>query len=369
MTPAAATASACAIKQASRRYRIAVFSYGLPCPGEKRSGIEQVAHDLANALSDRGHAVTVFTYDPEPPDARYATRPLPWRRVVMTRTGRALTMGYLGNLLALAPDYREFDVIVAHGDSLLLPLKRKPIVRVMHGTAIEEARSATSVSRKLLQAGVYGQELLAAWLQKGTVAVSANTRRFNPFVRRIIPNGVDLERFRKNGGTRSANPSMLFVGTLKGRKRGDWLLHQFEQHIRPIVPGAELHMVTTPGPRRAGVTYHTGIGAADMARLYRYAWIYASPSRYEGFGLPYVEALASGTPVVATPNPGSREVLDNGRFGVLVSDDAFAQAVVRLLNDEDERRRLADGGFRRAAAYDITIAAGSYEALIDEMVA
>jgi glycosyltransferase involved in cell wall biosynthesis len=369
MTPSAAVASACNVERAPRLFRIAVFSYGLPCPGEKRSGIEQVAHDLANALSDRGHAVTVFTYDRQPPDARYATRPLPCRRFVMTRMGRALTMGYVGNLLALAPDYREFDVIVAHGDSLLLPLKGKPIVRIMHGTAIEEARSATSVSRKLLQSGVYGQELLAAWLQRGTVAVSANTRRLNPFIRRMIPNGIDLERFRMDAGIRSAHPSVLFVGTLTGRKRGAWLLEQFEQHIRPMVPAAELHMVTTPGPRRAGVTYHTGIAAAEMARLYQYAWIYASPSRYEGFGLPYVEALASGTPIVATPNPGSREVLDNGRFGILVGDDAFARNVVRLLTDENERRRLAHAGLRRATAYDITIAAASYEALIDEMVA
>src|SRR5947207_11894333 len=44
------------------KYRIAVFSYGLPCPGEKRGGIEQVAHALANALANRGHDVTVFTY-------------------------------------------------------------------------------------------------------------------------------------------------------------------------------------------------------------------------------------------------------------------------------------------------------------------
>ena len=51
-------------------------------------------------------------------------------------------MGYLGNVLALLPDYREFDAIIAHGDSLLLPLAGKPVVRVMHGSALGEARSA-----------------------------------------------------------------------------------------------------------------------------------------------------------------------------------------------------------------------------------
>src|SRR5438477_361053 len=83
-----------------RLYRIAVFSYGLPCPGEKRGGIEQVAHGLANALAVRGHKVTVFTYDPRPADALYETAPLPLSHFVTSWVGRRMTMGYLGNLLA-----------------------------------------------------------------------------------------------------------------------------------------------------------------------------------------------------------------------------------------------------------------------------
>ena len=89
------------VTSASRRFKIAVFSYGLPCSGQKRGGIEQVAHDLSNALVDRGHAVTVFTYDPRPASARYETGALPARAFVMSWLGRRLTMGYLGNVLAL----------------------------------------------------------------------------------------------------------------------------------------------------------------------------------------------------------------------------------------------------------------------------
>lgn len=354
---------------ASRRFRIAVFSYGLPCPGVKRSGIEQVAHDLANAWVDRGHEVTVFTYDPLPPGARYRVDSLPARNFVLSRVGRAISMGYVGNVLALAPDYRKFDVIVAHGDSLLLPFKGKPVVRIMHGSAFEEARTATSVSRVILQSGVWVQEIVTALTQRGTVGVSANTSRFNPFVRRTIPNGVDLRRFRPDPALKSAEPSILFVGALNGRKRGGWLIEQFVRSVRPVLPTAELHMVTTPGPPAEGVTYHTGVEAERLVQLYQRAWVYAAPSTYEGFGLPYVEALASDLPVVATPNPGSREVLADGTYGRLVADERFADALVTLLRDRAERDGMAAIGRTRAAEFDIANVAAKYEDVMDDVVA
>src|ERR671931_2380264 len=94
--------------------RIAMFSYGLPVVGQKRGGIERVAHDLADGLARRGHSVTVWTYDPKPDCAAYEVCSLPWRRFATTWLGRRITMGYLGNLLAVLPGYGEFDVIVAH---------------------------------------------------------------------------------------------------------------------------------------------------------------------------------------------------------------------------------------------------------------
>src|SRR5918997_5264396 len=118
--------------------KIAVFSYGLPVVGEKRGGIERVAHELADALARRGHEVTVWTHDPRPAGAAYEVRRLPWRRFVSSWAGRRLTMGYLGNVLALLPGYGEADAIIAHGDSLLLPLRGKPVVRLMHGSALWE---------------------------------------------------------------------------------------------------------------------------------------------------------------------------------------------------------------------------------------
>lgn len=352
---------------ATRRLDIGMVSYGLPSPGLKRGGIERVAHDLAQGLARRGHRVTVYSWDPAPPDARYAVETLRGRGFGTSWLGRRLTMGYLGNLLGLDRRLRRHDAVIAHGDSLLLPLLGRPVLRVVHGSALGEALTARTPWRVAHQLGVYAQELLTALLTRGTVAVSANTRRHNPFVRRVIPNGADLAAFHPDPAAKTAEPSLLFVGALGGRKRGALLARWFSDVVRPAFPSATLTMLSEPGEALPGVTYRSGVPAEELAALYRAAWLYCSPSSYEGFGLPYLEAMASGTPVVATPNPGSREVLDGGRYGVLASDDRFAPETVRLLGDAEARRELAARGLERAATYSLETVIDRYETLLEEM--
>ena len=347
----------------TRTLRLAVFSYGLPVVGRKRGGIERVAHQLADGLARRGHALTVWTHDPRPDGAAYEVRPLPWHRFVNTWLGRRLTMGYLGNLLAVLPDYGPVDVIIAHGDSLLLGLLGRPVLRIMHGSALAEARTARSPWRFLMQMGVYAQELLTGIIQPGCVGVSANTCRSNPFVRRCIPNAVDLGTFYPDPAGKTLQPSVLFVGTLTGRKRGRLLLDWFDGTVRPRHPSATLDFVGAAGPSCLGVVYHTGLDDADLAALYRRAWVYASPSSYEGFGLPYLEAMASGTPVIATPNPGSREVLDRGA-GLLADDSTFAEQLAELLADAPRRQEYIARGLERAREHSLETMLDRYEALL-----
>jgi phosphatidyl-myo-inositol alpha-mannosyltransferase len=352
---------------AGRRVRVAVLSYNLPRPGFKRGGIERVAHELADGLAGRGHRVTVYSHDPRPDGARYQTAELPWRSFVGTWAGRRATMGYLGNVLNLVTPLGDAEVVIAHGDSVLLPLRGRPVIRIMHGSALEEAHAATSIGRRVLQSGVHGLELLTAATDRYVVGVSENTARSNRFVRRIIPNGVNLETFFPDSRARSDEPMLLFVGALGGRKRGAWLLDEFVGRIAPRCQGVQLHVVSEAGPVIPNVTYHTGATDRDLAALYRRAWLYVSPSTYEGFGLPYLEALASGTPVVATPNPGSLEVLGGGG-GWLVGDDEFADTVVRLLEDPGERAALARAGLERAARFSLERTLDAYEQLIAEAI-
>lgn len=346
--------------------RISLVSYRLPMLGEKRGGVDHVAHDLADGLSRRGHEVTVWSYDPKPQGAAYAVRPLPWRSFVRSKLGLRISGGYLGNLINILPRY-EADLLIVNGDSLLVPLLGKPLVRIMHGSALGEALSATHPIRFLLQLGVYPQELLAALLQRGCVGVSCNSRRYNPFLRNIVPLGIDVARFAPALDKKTAHPSILFVGTLRGRKRGEFLLELFRTQVRPKFPNAELMMVTDSGPEMEGVRYFTGISQDKLIELYQKAWIYASPSRYEGFGIPYLEAMACGAPVVATPNPGSRELLGKSEFGLLVSDPEFAGTLCELLSDEHARARFAAFGLARAREYSLEKMLDRYEALMEKL--
>lgn len=349
--------------------RLAMLSYGLPVPGEKRGGIERAAHSLADGLARRGHHVVVFSHDPRPAEAQYDVRELPWKRFVGTWLGRRMTMGYLGNALALVPEYREFDAIIAHGDSLLLPFAGKPIVRVMHGSAFGEAMSARSAGRWILQMGVYLQELATALVENGTVADSEATRRHNPFIRRIIPLGVDPDIFFPAPADKTSEPSVLFVGALGGRKRGRFLLDLFSGVMRVEHPQASLMFVGPPGPAMPGVAYFTGISDRELGALYRRAWVYASPSSYEGFGLPYLEAMASGTAVLATPNPGSREILRDGEYGRLAGDAEFAAALSALLTETRMRQALEARGLQRAQEYSLAKMIDRYETLLMELCA
>jgi glycosyltransferase involved in cell wall biosynthesis len=198
--------------------------------------------------------------------------------------------------------------------------------------------------------------------------VSENARRHNPFIREVIPNGVDTQVFRPGIEAKSSAPSILFVGALDGRKRGRFLLNVFSTVIRSACPDAELMFVGASGPAASGVTYYTGIDDDQLARLYNRAWVYASPSTYEGFGLPYLEAMSCGTAVVAAPNPGSSEVLANGRYGTLVTHEGFGAAILELLNDAGARHRLERGGVERAKAFSAEIMIDRYETLLRRLI-
>ena len=345
-----------------------MLSFRLPVPGVKRGGCERVAHDLAQGLALRGHQVTVWSADPLPANAAYAVRRIPGSWLIHHGLGFRLVSGYLGNVLALLPDYADADALIAHGDSLFLPLRGIPFLRIMHGSALDEARTARTLPRKLLQFGVYLQELIAARTQT-TIAISRNTQCRYPAIRTVIANGVDTTRFVP-GAVKSTDPSILFVGMLGGRKRGLLLQQWFNDTILPAMPQAVLWMVTEQeGPPAPGVRYFTGVSQTVLSELYQAAWVFASPSTYEGFGLPYLEAMASGTPVIATANPGSLEVLDRGCYGELIHHDPdFALALLSLLQNSSKREHLTAQGLDRARELSLERTIDHYEALLQSLI-
>ena len=322
-------------------------------PSDSKMGVGYQAHALANALVARGHEVTVFSSSAPAPEANYCT-------ITVPLDGHLRTFKFA--LALRRRDWSSYDVLHAHaGDYLLKRRGIKAHVRTVHGSSLSEARHIRGLRPRLAMVFYWSCEMLATVIADEAVAVSNNTRRRRPWIRTVIPNGVDLTKFKP--GIRSENPSVLFVGTYAWRKRGKLLAEVFEREVRPNFPNAELWMVAEDALPHVGLKRMGRVSEAELAELYSRAWVFCLPSTYEGFGIPYVEAMASGCPVVATPNPGAREVTDSGQYGVLVNDAALGQALSSLLGSQKERDRLSWKALVHVRRFDLSMIAAEYEAL------
>ena len=332
-------------------------------PSGSKMGVGYQVHQLANALVARGHSVTVFSTCGPSPGAVYDT-------VLVPLTGANRTFKFALRLRRI--DWSAFDVLHAATDDYWLWKRRVPVhVRTLYGSCLSEARWISG-SRERLRMLLLGlSEILATLVADKTVACSENSRRWVPWVRSVVPCGVDLGRFRP--GERSSHPTVLFVGTYRRRKRGKLLAEVFVREVLSALPDAELWMVSEDAPEGPGVKVLGRVSDSELADLYGQAWVFCLPSTYEGFGIPYIEAMASGCPIVATRNRGAVEVTRNGQLGVLAHPHDLGGALVGLLTSASDRDRLARLGLEAAGQYDLNLVASSYEkiyrAVIDRVVA
>lgn len=328
---------------AGRPLRIAMISYYLP--SGSKIGVGYQAHEIANELVRRGHTVDMISACPPVAGALYGHRQV-------ELSGAMRTFRFANRVRSI--DYSTYDVIHAHGDDYLLRGRDLPFhIRTMHGSCFEEAIHIKGVKERVRMFALGLTEVVATLVADRTVLVSPQTRRWTPWVRLVVPNGVDLSRFATKSEPRADHPVVLFVGTWLGRKRGRDLAEQFAQVVLPQMPRARLHMVTQDAPADVpdGVVVMGRLNDEDLIREYQRAWVFCLPSSYEGFGIPYAEAMASGTPVVATANLGARFVTQEGRFGVLTSIPHLGTELLRLLGADEERARLAAAGSERAAYF------------------
>jgi len=335
--------------------RIAMISYYLP--SDSKIGVGYQVHELANELVRRGHHVDVISACQPVEGALYGL----WR---IRLTGHLRTFRFALAIRRL--DLSGYDVLHAHGDDYWLWRRRVPVhVRTLHGSCFEEAIHIRGAKERLRMVLLGLSEVVASLVAGTTVVVSPATRRWTPWVRAVIPNGVDTRRFRPREGDKAARPTVLFVGTWGGRKRGAELVRAFGEDVRPALPDAELWMVTQDAPDDPGEGVRV-LGRLDdraLAEAYSRAWVFCLPSAYEGFGIPYAEALASGLPVVATPNVGARYVLAGGEAGVLTPLARLGTSLTALLEDQEARARLAVAALERSREFSLGTVVDRYESL------
>src|SRR5205823_7436284 len=171
----------------------------------------------------------------------------------------------------------------------------------------------------------------------------------------VTPNGVDPAF---SPGAPRGNGYVLFVGAIQRRKDPLAALAAARAVGLPlVVAGPAKEPALAQRLREGGADLRGYVGKSELAELYRSAAVLVLPSRFEGFGLPLLEAMACGTPVVAAPEPALREVAgdaavyaENGDFGAAVRQAlaegarlvAAGLARARLFSWEETARRTAD---------------------------
>jgi len=167
----------------------------------------------------------------------------------------------------------------------------------------------------------------------------------------VVYNGMDMDVFRNHGECREEN-SLLFVGNTEDYKKGIQFLIEalsmMPEHINLTIvdegPPLKMnaHNLVKKFRVENRVTFTGKVDIDTLVKLYNSKTVVVMSSLYEGFGLPAAEAMACGTPVVATTAGALKEVVDSGS-GILVEPGnarALKEAVMTLLDDRGLRLKM-----------------------------
>jgi glycosyltransferase involved in cell wall biosynthesis len=383
--------------------RVALLSYR----SKPHSGGQGVyVRNLSRALVELGHRVEVFSGPPYPEldDGVGLTRvesldlyrePDPfrvpsWRElrggVDLLELGTMWTGGFpepltfsLRAARLLARERHRFDV-VHDNQSLgygLLALARRglPLVATIHHPITVDLRleleAAPSRLRRLALRRWYGFHRMQARVARRIaplLTVSSASAgdivrdfRVHPSALRIVPAGVDTTLFRPRAEPRTPG-RIVTVSSSHSPLKGLQVLVDAVARLG-TVPGLELVVAGRPAPNGpvaravadlglAGtVRFVDGLSDEALAQLLASAEVAAVPSLYEGFSLPAIEAMACGTPLVATRAGALPEVVgDDGSCALLVAPGdgrELASAIASLLRDPLHRARLGEAGRAR----------------------
>jgi phosphatidyl-myo-inositol alpha-mannosyltransferase len=348
---------------------------GLVCPysWDVPGGVQEHIRDLAEALIDLGHTVSVIS--PADDDAALPGYVVP--------AGRAVAVPYNGSVARLsfgplsASRVRRwirdgnFDVLHVHEPAA--PSLSLIACWVFDGPIVATVHGATTRSRALHAA----EPMLRSALEKvsGRIAVSEAAR--TTFVHHLggdavlIPNGVTVSRFEKAeplAGWPGEGGAIGFLGRMDEPRKGLSVLLRAFCLIGAQRPGLRL-LIAGPGDTgevaarvpaslRDRVVLLGQVSEAVKVQVYHSVDVFCAPNTGgESFGIVLAEAMAAGAPIVASDLDAFRRVLRGGRAGELfASGDAadLAAAIGRLLDDPQRRAVLSAAASAAVRDYDWT---------------
>ena len=363
---------------------------GVVCPysWDMPGGVQVHISDLAEELQRRGHTVSVLA-------AADDDTPVPW---YVVSAGRAVPIHYNGSVARLtfgplsASRVRRwladgrFDVLHVHEPAspslglLAVWWADMPVVATFH-QATPRSR-AMSAAFGILQSAI---EKISA-----RIAVSEEARTVvvqhlggDPIV---IPNGLYVDRFAAGVARpewQGRTGTLSFLGRLDEPRKGLPVLLEAWPTICRERPGVRLLVAgrgdvdeirrTIPADCRDAVTFLGGVSDEDKIAMFASSDVYVAPhTGNESFGIVLAEAMAAGTPVLASELVAFRTVVEDGRLGALVpvgDAPALAKAALELLADPGRRAELSDRARIAVRRYDWSTVADEVLAVYEMAVA
>jgi len=351
---------------------------GIVCPyaWDIPGGVSAHVADLAEALIRMGHHVSVLApaeFDELLPD-------------YVVSTGKPRAVKYNGSVarLSFGPlaarkvskwlEDGEFDVLHVHEPlapslSVLACWAAKgPIVATWH-SSMDKSRMMLTLSR-----------LAQTAMEKVSARIAVSEAARATLIKHVggdavvIPNGVDISSFDKAKpmfGWPGANQSIVFLGRGDEPRKGLAVLVEAYPEIRKSHPNIRL-LIAGPGePKdnlkslsredRDSVTVLGMVAPEDKASVLASGTIYVAPNTGgESFGIVLLEAMATGTPVVASDLEAFKRVLDDGQAGITFENENstdLAKVVSDLLGNLMKRVELSAQGKLRAAEFDWSVVA------------
>ena len=349
---------------------------------EVRRGTERFTRELADGLLRRGHSPHVITSHPGRPgttveDGLRITRH--WRPPAGLIERRNFER-HLTHVPFAYASLRAGDYDVAHA---MFATDAQAAARWSKRTGRPSTFSFMGIPT---QAGLREFRGTHRLIESATRRCSATTalsqaaadgfRRWLGVDARVIHPGVDIEAFRP-GQPRSERPTILCAADLTEPRKRVGLLAEAFALVRREHPAARL-VLSRPRDAAAGRLFEQvpGVELANLddrsalARAYGDAWVSALPSQYEAFGLVLAEAMACGTPGVATDDGGMPEVIDRDEVGRLFSGDQPADLAGALLEalELSQQPKTAEACRRRAEELSVDRCVEAHLTLYGELL-
>lgn len=268
---------------------------------------------------------------------------------------------------------RRNGIDVFHSTNFMMPLRGKTRTLVtIHDLIPMRFRDHAPRSKKSRLYPVYHQLMLQIGRRAdGIIAVSEASRRDIVELLRVKPadkvavvyNGIDPEFRPGEKVARAVPPEILYVGRLDPYKNVPALVEAFGQARKTLPEGTSLRIIGPPDERypeartlsdqlQLPVTWSGGVRFDELVRAYQKASVLVLASDYEGFGLPVVEAMACGTPVICGNRSSLPEVAGDAALQIEPGNvAALSDALQLVLNDAERANGMREAGIAQAAQF------------------